>query len=207
MSRLLGHRPSPAMVVAMLALFVSLAGTGYAAIRLPANGVGTKQIKSSAVVSTQIKNGSLHAHKDFGARLVHRGAAAKTPAPPGVVFGGRTAQGWPIAIEVSKDARQVVREDVALRTQCTSGTGTIQPDSYRRLPLSTTGSFSASFGPVTSDVGNGQKADFSGKMKGKLNPRRTSGTGTWSLKVVVHDATGAIVDTCDSGVVTWKVKQ
>jgi hypothetical protein len=194
------------MVVAMLALFVSLTGTGYAAIRLPANGVGIKQIESKAVVSSQIKAGLLRAH-DFGGRLVHRGAAAKTPAPPGVVFGGRTAQGWPIAIEVSKDARQVVREDVALRTPCTSGTVSIQADNYIKLPLSTTGSFSGRFIDNAVDVGNGQKGDFSGSMKGKLNARRTSGTGTWSLKLVVHDATGAIVDTCDSGVVTWKVKQ
>jgi hypothetical protein len=141
-------------------------------------------------------------------RLVHRSApAAKTPAPAGVVFGGRTAQGWPIAIEVSKDARQVVREDVGLRLQCTSGTFTNQTDAYAKLPLSTTGRFTASFAQNAVDVGNGHKADFSGSMKGKLNARRTSGTGTWSMKLIEHDATGAVVDTCDSGVVTWKVKQ
>ena len=35
MRSLVRHRPSPAMVVALLALFVALAGTGYAAINLP----------------------------------------------------------------------------------------------------------------------------------------------------------------------------
>ena len=50
MSRLLGHCPSPAMVVALLALFIALAGTSYAAIKLPANSVG----------STAIKNGAIH---------------------------------------------------------------------------------------------------------------------------------------------------
>ena len=49
MSRLLGHRPSPAMVVAILALFVALAGTSYAAIKLPADSVGTKTIKNGAI--------------------------------------------------------------------------------------------------------------------------------------------------------------
>src|SRR4051812_8827333 len=49
MSRLLGHRPSPAMVVALLALFIALAGTSYAAIKLPANSVGTRQIKNGAI--------------------------------------------------------------------------------------------------------------------------------------------------------------
>lgn len=141
-------------------------------------------------------------------RLVHRGAlAVKAPAPPGVVFGGRTAQSWPIAIEVSKDLRQVVRADVGLHLQCTSGGFSNQFDNYRKLPLSSTGSFTASFSQNGVDVGNGIKADFAGSMKGKLNARRTSGAGTWSLRFVVHDATGAVTDTCDSGLVTWKVKQ
>jgi len=206
MSRLLGHRPSPAIVVAVLALFISLAGTGYAAVKLPVNSVGTKQIKSNAVVFSKVQSGSLRA-QDFGSRLVQRGAVAKTPAPPGVVFGGRTAQSWPIAIEVSKDARQVVRADAGVHLQCTSGGVINQSDFYKQLPLSTTGSFRSGFFQNGVDIGNGQKADVAGSMKGKLNARRTSATGTWSLKFVVHDATGAVVDTCDSGLVTWKVKQ
>ena len=38
-------RPSPAMIVAIVALVLSLGGTSYAAIVLPANSVGTTQIK------------------------------------------------------------------------------------------------------------------------------------------------------------------
>jgi hypothetical protein len=84
MSRLLGHRPSPAMVVAMLALFVALAGTSYAAIKLPANSVGTKQIKANAVVSSKIKNGSLSV-KDF--------AVGQIPAGPTGPQGAQGPQG------------------------------------------------------------------------------------------------------------------
>ena len=133
---------------------------------------------------------------------------AKTPAPPGVVFGGRTAQAWPIAIEVSHDGHQVVRGDVALSVKCTTAATSVYHDSYAHIPLSATGSFSSSFGPETFDFAPGQKGDLTGKIKGKLNARRTSGTGTWSLTVVVHDATtGAVVDNCQSGNVTWKIKQ
>ena len=139
--------------------------------------------------------------------LVHGRATAKTPAPPGVIFGGRTKQDWPVVIEVSHDLRQVVRTDVGLRLRCTSGGFTNQSDSYLKMPLSTRGSFSSSFGGQNADFGNGHKAVYSGAIKGKLNARLTSGTGTWSLKLVESDATGAVVDTCDSGVVTWKVKQ
>jgi hypothetical protein len=81
MSRLLGHRPSPAMVVAMLALFIALAGTGYAAVKLPANSVGTKQIKANAVVSSKIKNGSL-TRNDFAVGALLKGPQG-SPGPQG----------------------------------------------------------------------------------------------------------------------------
>jgi hypothetical protein len=51
--------PSPAMVVACLALIVALGGTSYAAIRLPANSVGTKQLKRSAVTGVKVKSNAL----------------------------------------------------------------------------------------------------------------------------------------------------
>jgi hypothetical protein len=58
--RVLSRRvPSPAMVVACLALTVALAGTSYAAIRLPANSVGTVQLKRAAVIGAKVKKNSL----------------------------------------------------------------------------------------------------------------------------------------------------
>ena len=60
------RRPSPALVVAILALVVAMAGTGYAAFSLPKNSVGSKQIKANAVNSSKVKNRSLRA-TDFKA--------------------------------------------------------------------------------------------------------------------------------------------
>jgi hypothetical protein len=74
-------RPSPAMVVASLALFVALGGVGYAAINLPRgsvtakhlaagsvkksevarNAVGRRELASSAVTSGDVANGTLRA--------------------------------------------------------------------------------------------------------------------------------------------------
>jgi hypothetical protein len=45
MRDLKSYRPSPALVVSAVALSVALGGTSYAAIVLPANSVGTKQLK------------------------------------------------------------------------------------------------------------------------------------------------------------------
>ena len=47
--------PSPALVISLIALFVALGGTSYAAItRLPANSVGTAQLKNNAVTGKKL---------------------------------------------------------------------------------------------------------------------------------------------------------
>jgi hypothetical protein len=67
-------RVTSAHVIAMLALFVAMGGTGYAALSLPKNSVGSKQIKKNAVTSTKVKNGSLKAG-DFKAGQLPAGPA------------------------------------------------------------------------------------------------------------------------------------
>ena len=54
-------RPSPAMVVACIALLVALGGTSIAAVTqlVPRNSVGTLQLKNNAVTSAKVKNQSL----------------------------------------------------------------------------------------------------------------------------------------------------
>ena len=59
MRRLANHRPSPALLIALLALFVALGGTVYAATQLPKNSVGTKQIKNKAVTRPKLDPGLL----------------------------------------------------------------------------------------------------------------------------------------------------
>jgi hypothetical protein len=46
--------PSPAFVIALIALFVALGGTSYAALSLPPNSVGTRQLKNGAVTSKKV---------------------------------------------------------------------------------------------------------------------------------------------------------
>jgi hypothetical protein len=53
------RRPSPSMVVALLALFASLGGVGYAATYLPAGSVGTSQLQNASVTNHKILNGSV----------------------------------------------------------------------------------------------------------------------------------------------------
>ncbi len=63
MSRLGLRRPSPALVISLIALFVALGGTGYAAFKLPKNSVGSKQIKKNAVTGSKIKANSITGSK------------------------------------------------------------------------------------------------------------------------------------------------
>jgi hypothetical protein len=75
------------MVVACIGLAVALSGTGYAATVLPRNSVGTPQIKSNAVTSLKVRNGSL-LKTDFKRGQLPAGArgpaGAQGPAgPPG----------------------------------------------------------------------------------------------------------------------------
>jgi hypothetical protein len=72
MRKLWARRPSPALVISMMALFVAMGGTGYAALKLPKDSVGSKQIRTGAVGSSEVKDGALR-RKDFGAGQIPAG--------------------------------------------------------------------------------------------------------------------------------------
>jgi hypothetical protein len=63
MRRLQGHRPSPAMVISIIALIVALGGTSYAAFKLPKNSVGATQLKKNAVTGSKVKNNAITGSK------------------------------------------------------------------------------------------------------------------------------------------------
>jgi hypothetical protein len=94
MSRLWKHRPSPAMVVAMLALFVAMGGTGYAVTKLPRRSVGPAQLRKNAVRAEHIKAGSITTAKLAKSTL----SSLRAPvAAPSVVGGSTTPAATPSA--------------------------------------------------------------------------------------------------------------
>jgi hypothetical protein len=82
-ARIPGQRPSPAMIVACIALGVALSGTGIAAVTaaLPRNSVGTPQLKNNAVTAAKVRNGSLST-ADFRPGQLPAGAPG-SPGPAG----------------------------------------------------------------------------------------------------------------------------
>jgi len=70
--------PSPALVLACAALAIALGGTGYAAFRLPANSVTTREVKNGSLLAADFKRGQL----PRGARGATGPAGPAGPAGP-----------------------------------------------------------------------------------------------------------------------------
>ncbi len=79
MLRTIHTKLSYANVVATIALFSALGGGAYAAVKLPANSVGARQIKKDAVRSSDVKNSSLLAADSGPASYPPDRAGRKAP--------------------------------------------------------------------------------------------------------------------------------
>lgn len=101
MKEALSRRLSPALVVSLLALFVALGGTGYAAFSLPTNSVGTNQLKNGAVTSKKV-------------------------APKLIVYGAKAAVVAYAAIN-AQHAKTADQATVATRAGSASGVGGYAP--------------------------------------------------------------------------------
>lgn len=88
------RKPSPAMTVACVALFVALGGTGYAVTALPKNSIGAAQLKRNSVASSEVRNRSLRA-VDF--------ARGQLPAGKQGPAGARGPEGAPNANAANSD--------------------------------------------------------------------------------------------------------
>src|SRR5437763_12617622 len=75
--RILSCRPSPAMIVALVALFVAMGGTTYAVTKLPKRSVGSLQLKKGAVHRENIAAGAVTPSK------LAKGLVAPPPVPAG----------------------------------------------------------------------------------------------------------------------------
>lgn len=93
--RVLGRvkMPSPAMVVACLALVVALSGAAYAAANLPPNSVGTAQLKNGAVTNTKVVHEGLTL-SDLGAAKPSDRATLGIPVTMPVSLAADSCVNW-----------------------------------------------------------------------------------------------------------------
>src|SRR3954453_3381567 len=81
-----GRLPSPALAISLVALFVALGGTGYAAVRLvPRNSVGSAQVKNGSLQKVDLS-------KKAVAALKGKAGGDGSQGPPGAA-GPTGAQG------------------------------------------------------------------------------------------------------------------
>jgi len=122
------------------------------------------------------------------------------------VFGGITAQRWPVVVALNKARNRVDQVVIGVHMTCTSGDTFGTSDGYQALKLSKRGRFSTTFGPQRIDAG-GVPADVESKVIGRIAEGRAAARGVWSLKITLYDPTGATaLDTCESGLVSWTAR-
>lgn len=91
------RRPSPALIVACIALFVALGGTSYAVTALPRDSVGTVQLKDGAVSVGKLQNGSVSAAKigtdAVGKRQLRNGSVLGAKIADNAITGAKVRDG------------------------------------------------------------------------------------------------------------------
>ena len=95
-------KPSPAMLVALLALFVALGGTSYAVVTLSKNSVKSKHIAKGAVKRADIAKGAVNSAKVANGSLLGADfAAGQLPAGPKGDKGDKGDRGETGAVGIS----------------------------------------------------------------------------------------------------------
>jgi hypothetical protein len=162
MRKSLQRRPSLALVVSFVALFIALGGSAYAGFGLAKNSVGTKQLKNGAVTTSKIRNGAVTSSKINGSGVtvssaLHANSAttagSATSASNAGSLGSIPASGY-------------------TRNDCSSQTGQIKGWAI----ISGSASFSSTFVPV---AGYNCASGFG--TTGQVEAQRL-GTGLYEVK-------------------------
>jgi hypothetical protein len=87
-------RPTPALVVAFVALFAAMGGFGYAAVKMKPNSVKAKNIKAGAVTTEKIADGAVITPKLAPDAVAPNATNAANAAKLGGAAPGECQTGW-----------------------------------------------------------------------------------------------------------------
>src|SRR5215216_510142 len=138
MTRLLHHRPSPAMVIAMIALFVSLGGVSYGVAtgsidsrEIKNNSVRSKDIRNRTVVGRDIRNDAVTGRQIRGPEAYHE---LGTPGEPPFQNGAANFSPSFSTAAFFKDEEGIVHLKGTVKTKQVPGAGKViftLPSGYR----------------------------------------------------------------------------
>ena len=87
-------RPTPALVVAFVALFAAMGGVGYSAVKAKPNSVKTKNIKAGAVTTNKLADGAVTTPKLARDAVAPNALNAMDAAKLGGAAPGQCQTGW-----------------------------------------------------------------------------------------------------------------
>src|SRR5919112_370281 len=169
MRRLRRNRPSPAMVVALLALFVALGGSGYAAVQFNVKSIknGTlpgKKLKRNSVTGKQVKESTLATVPRARRATLLGGASANSFLP----VGGTAADASKFA---GLSPTSFVRRECDQSNGQTKGT----------VSITANAGFSAAFTPVPGYNCSGQTIEARRLSMGRYEVRFTGSPSTQAV--------------------------
>ncbi len=159
--------------VGYLALFVALGGTSYAAVSLPRDSVGARQIRNDAVSSAEVKDRSLRA-RDFKAGQLPTGPTGPQ-GPAAFVAWGFVFDGF---VQTDQSSSNV-------------------PADFIYKPPGTTGIYCTKSG-ITFGGRHSYFVTIAGNVPGYASVRNSSlaacGTSEYSPYITTYDASGSPAD-------------
>jgi hypothetical protein len=164
-------RLSPSMVVAFIALVLALGGASYAAVKLPARSVGSKELKRSAVAKINIRSNAVDGSKVVNESLTGRDINESSLA------------GVASALNSNHAAAAAGLDAVAYR----SAAGTVGPAGPG--PTTTIGGAAAACDVGQVVVGGGVKVDAPSAMA--VHDSHPEGARVWSASVGNDDEASA----------------
>jgi hypothetical protein len=201
MKRLLRRRPSPAMLVALLALFVAMGGSSYAAVKISARdiqrgAVGTRAIANNAVRSADVRNATIvgadvkddaltNADIDNRSLSAATAKSADTATRANTAATATTAASAATANSAKKadDAEKLDGLDSAdfTRPACTSQTGALKGS----VTIAASAGFSGTFTPVSGYNCSGQSIEARRLSMGRYEIRFNGSPATQAVATAI----------------------
>jgi hypothetical protein len=198
MKWLLGRRPSPAMLVALLALFVALGGSSYAAVKIGARDIQRGAVGTRAIANESIRSADIHNATISGADIKDdsltnadidnaslSAATAKSANTAAHASTATTATSATSANSAKKadDAEKLDGLDSAdfTRPACTSQTGALKG----AVTIAASAAFSGTFTPVPGYNCSGQSIEARRLSMGRYEIRFNGSPATQAVATAI----------------------